>query len=338
MKKRKDGRFQKKIVDPKTNKTIYFYGKTEREVNKKILEYNGKTEKGKTFIEISNEWWNEAENKLAIQTVSTYKPGLKRLQEFFKNKSIKEIKPMEILYFLNTLVQYGFAQKTIANNKLVCNLIFTYAVAQNEIEINPCSSVVLPKSQPRKKRGAATPQDEKIVKESFDVWLFPYIALYTGMRKGEILALQWKDINFTENIIHVTKSVCYEGDKPLIKEPKTETGVRVVPLLEPLKKVLKAVKGKNQNDYIISIDGKTPLRKRRFITMYNKYREKTGVKCTAHQLRHSFATIAFECGVPVKSVQEILGHKQLSTTMDIYTDFRKKSLHDAAQLLNEKLS
>ncbi len=47
----------------------------------------------------------------------------------------------------------------------------------------------------------------------------------------------------------------------------------------------------------------------------------TGVTCTAHQLRHSFATIAFEADVPIKSVQEILGHKQLSTTMDIYTDF-----------------
>ena len=77
--------------------------------------------------------------------------------------------------------------------------------------------------------------------------------------------------------------------------------------------------------------------RRRMKILYNKFREQTGVSCTAHQLRHSFATIAFECGVPVKSVQEILGHKQLSTTMDIYTDFRKKSLDEATNLLNEKM-
>ena len=178
---------------------------------------------------------------------------------------------------------------------------------------------------------------EEFIKKSYDIWLFPYIAIMTGMRKGEILALQWKDIDFKNDIIKVYKSVYHDGDKPFIKEPKTEAGKRIVPLLKPLKDVLTNVKNKNDNDFIISIDGKNPLRKRRFITLYNKFKKETGIKCTAHQLRHSFATTAFECGVPVKSVQEILGHKQLSTTMDIYTDFRKQSFDDAKDKLNEHL-
>lgn len=69
----------------------------------------------------------------------------------------------------------------------------------------------------------------------------------------------------------------------------------------------------------------------------NHYRTDTGVTCSAHQLRHSFATIAFECGLPPKTVQEILGHKQLSTTMDLYTDFRKRAFDEAAKLLNSEL-
>lgn len=99
-----------------------------------------------------------------------------------------------------------------------------------------------------------------------------------------------------------------------------------------------AVPQKNLEHFIISDTGEKPLSNRRYITEYTRFKNETGIKCTAHQLRHSFATIAFECGVPVKSVQEILGHKQLSTTMDLYTDFRKKSFDDAASSLNAFLA
>ena len=338
LKRRADGRYQKVIVDKRTGKKVFFYGKTEKELNQKILAYTGEQERGASFQDIAASWWAQAQDNLAAQTITTYKPALKRLTNFFNNKSIKEIKPMEISYFLSTMANQGYAQKTILNHKLVCNLIFTYALTQNYLEINPCSSVIMPKTLPKKKRAAASSSDEEIIKNSYDIWLFPYIAIMTGMRKGEILALQWKDIDFNNDLINVSKSVYHEGDKPFIKEPKTEAGIRVVPLLKPLKEVLSKVQNKTPDNYIISLDeGRTPLRKRRFITQYNKFKEKTGITCTAHQLRHSFATVAFEAGVPVKSVQEILGHKQISTTMDIYTDFRKKSLDEATNLLNEKL-
>lgn len=337
LKRRADGRYQKVIVDKRTGKKVFFYGKTEKEINQKILAYTGEQEKGKTFNDIASSWWDQAQDVLATQSITTYKPALKRLTNFFNNKSIKEIKPMEISYFLSNLANQGYAQKTILNHKLVCNLIFTYALTQNYLEINPCASIIMPKALPKKKRTAAKSTDEEIIKKSYDIWLFPYIAIMTGMRKGEILALQWKDIDFKNNSINVSKSVYHEGDKPFIKEPKTEAGIRIIPLLKPLKEVLLKVEDKTPENYIISIDnGKTPLRKRRFITLYNKFKEKTGITCTAHQLRHSFATVAFEAGVPVKAVQEILGHKQISTTMDIYTDFRKNSFDEAANLLNEK--
>jgi integrase len=324
---RSDGRIVKTVTDKRTGKRIYFYGQTEREVNKKMLEYVSNNALGtKTFKQISDNWWEEAEPSLAHQSIKTYRPAKKRADEMFGSTPIKNIKPRDINMYLREMAKQGFAQKTVSNQRLVINLICNHAVLLNEIEYNPCSSVSIPKDLKKTTRKAASSSDEAIIKHASDKWLFPYIALMTGMRKGEILALQWKDIDFLENVIYVSKSVYHNGDRPLIKSPKTEAGTRVVPLLPQLKATLETIKNKKPNHYIISDTGEKPLTNRRFTTLMDNYKRETGVSCTAHQLRHSFATIAFEAGIPVKSVQEVLGHKQLSTTMDIYTEFRKSSL------------
>lgn len=337
MKRRSDGRLVRTIVDEKTGKRIYFYGKSEKEINKKIFAYTSEEEKGKFYKHLSEAWWYETQERLAVQSIKTYNIARKRAEKEFGNTPIKDIKPKNITVFLKKLAAKGYAQKTISNQKTVINLICEYAIEENQLETNPCASAQMPKDLVKRKRSAASDTDEKTIQETADIWLFPFFALMTGMRKGEILALQGKDIDMEKNLISVTKSVYHNGDRPFIKAPKTEAGKRIVPLLEPLKAVLKKHKLK-KNDYIFSDDGKTPLTERRFTTLFKHYRQKTGVECTAHQLRHSFATIAFESNVPLKSVSEILGHKQISTTMDIYTDFRKQAFENAAELLNNSFN
>lgn len=337
MKRRADGRLCKTITDERTGQRLYFYGKTEREITKKILEHSEQASIGRTFSEVALEWWEDAQKRLARQSIKVYRPALHRAIEAFGNKYIKQIKPGDVSVFLFKLAKDELAQKTISNQKGVVNMIFDYAVLSNDRQDNPCTCVPLPKTAPKAHRSPASPEDEATVKNTHAVWIFPYIAIMTGMRKGEILALQWADIDFTENVIRVSKSVEYQSDRPLIKEPKTAAGIREVPLLAPLRSVLLPMRGRPFN-FIVSDDGETPLTNRRYQTLWAQYQQITGVQCTAHQLRHSFATIAFECGVPVKSVQEILGHKQLSTTMDIYTEFRKKAAREAAKLLEENMA
>lgn len=334
---RSDGRVVKTVTDPRTGKRLYFYGKTDREVTKKILLFKESTEIGRTFAEVADEWWVDTHDRLANQTVKTYRPALQRALDAFGEKYIKNIKPTDINVFLRS-INNKLSAKTISNQRMILNLIFNYAILIGEIDTNPCVSVRTPSNNLKSIRTSASKEDEERVKSSADVWLFPFFALMSGMRKGEILALQWKDIHFDENYIDVTKSVEHIGDRPQIKLPKTEAGFRVVPLLAPLKDKLLTIKDRPRDEYIFSDTGDKPLTNRRYITLYTKFQKETGVECTAHQLRHSFATIAFECGVPLKSVQEILGHKQISTTMDIYTDFRKKSVSDAADILNKKFA
>lgn len=334
---RADGRLCKAIVDPRTHKRVYFYGKTEREINKKIMLYTQKAQIGRSFSEIADEWWEEAEPKLALQSIRSYKLAMSRAVTFFGDTPAKNITAKDIQKYLTALAKQGYSQKVVSNHRMVVNRILDYAVMEGDIELNPCASVKTPTDLPKTAREAASRSDEQIIKDNVDLWLFPFVALMTGMRKGEILALQWKDIDFDKNLIHVTKSIAHDGDIPVVKKPKTEAGNRIVPLLIPLKEVLAERRG-NDSDYIISHDGgKSPLRNRRFTKLYEAYRKVTGITASAHQLRHSFATIAFEAGLDPKSVQEILGHKQLSTTMDIYTQFREKKLNAAAELLNNSL-
>ena len=222
------------------------------------------------------------------------------------------------------------------NQKTVLNQIFDHAIINGELTYNPCDRAIIPKNLKKERRCAAPEDEEQIVKQSADICLIPFIAIYTGMRKGEILALQWKDVDFEKNRIYITKSVCHSGNNPVIKEPKTESGKRTIPLLSPLKNVLLKQKGRKPENFIISDTGDKPLTQKRYDTIYNNFREQTGVQSGVHRLRHSFATIAFECGLPDKTIQEILGHKDISTTLNIYTDFREKALEKAEQILNEK--
>lgn len=336
IKKRADGRYVKTVTDPRTGKRIYFYGASEREINKKMLIYQQKQNDGYSFSEVAGEWWEEAEPKLAVSSVGGYKKAKETAVDEFGDDQIKSISTRAINSYLAKIARKGYSQKTVAKHKLVVNLILQFAVREGYIEYNPCTSASMPKHLPKERRQAASPEDETRVKKSADVWLFPFFALMTGMRKGEILALQWRDIDFDSNLISVTKSVYHDGNTPHIKPPKTEESCRVVPLLAPLCAELLKQNKRSPDRYIFSDDkdGSTPLTKRRYETLYRNFQKDTGVTCTAHQLRHSFATIGFEANLDGKTMQEILGHRQLSTTMDIYTDFRKKKMTAAAAALN----
>jgi len=338
MEKKKDKKYiVKTITDNRTGKRVYFYGKTQREVNKKVLEYSAQSERGRLFTEVSAEWWEEAEPKLAATTINSYKNAKRRADAEFNNIPIKSILPRDVENFLIAVSKKGYAQKTLSHQRLIVNLIFKHAILHNDITYNPCLSVSAPKGLPKEKRTAASSEDEIKILNAADEWIFPYIALMTGMRKGEILALRWEDIDFINNIITVNKQIYYLTNNPtIIYSTKTESGMRSVPLLDDLKERLLKTKPSTSSGCIITDDGKNPITKKRYEILYRNFKKKTGITCTAHQLRHSFATKAFECGVPVKSVQNILGHSQISTTMDIYTDFREKALKEAAVKLNKK--
>ena len=336
MKKRADGRYVKVITDPKTHKRISFYGKSAREVNKKILGYEETKEHGRTFSTVANEWWSDTYEDLAPQTLKGYKPAYAKAVDYFGDIFINEIEPRHILAFYKVLAGQDYTAKTISNHRIIINQIFNRAVLDGDILFNPCTSVKIPKAKKNTPRAPASISDEQKILESDHKWLFPLVALLTGLRKGEILALQWQDINFEDKCISVTKSVEHIGKKPHLKEPKTKSGTRTVPLLDMLALRLLPLADKS-NLFIFSEDGgRSPLYEHRYTKFYKEYQQEVGITATAHQLRHSYATIAVELDVNPKDLQATLGHADISTTMNVYAAVRKKSLEKVAEKLNER--
>lgn len=154
-----------------------------------------------------------------------------------------------------------------------------------------------------------------------------YISLSTGLRIGEICALKWNDINITEGTITVSRTIeriyMVEGEKKhtelVISSPKTRNSCREIPMSKELLAIVKPLKKIVNDDFYVLTNDEHPTEPRTYRNYYNGLMEKLGIpKLKYHGLRHSFATRCIEAGCDYKTVSVLLGHSNISTTLNLY--------------------
>lgn len=353
MYKRPDGLYEKKLTI--NGKRKVFRGHTEREVLQKIADYQETAEKGRFFEVVAAEWWEVHQTKLKYGSLHTYKSAMNRAVDYFKGTRINEITAPEVYAFLLFVAQHGYAHKTVKNQLTVVKQVFLYALMNREIKELPTVGVAVPSGLSQESRSLAPDDVVKAVKAiKPDEFILPALILYTGARCGEALALQWKDFDFISGLVFINKAVVYHSNQPVISDTKTKNAVRCVPLLDPLRVLLEAQTPHSADDYIIG--GAFPVTKSVLNTNWlnfcrahdlahiNEQRTaragKTIWTCNIdrHTLRHEYATILYEAGIQPRTAQELLGHADLKTTLDIYTHIRQNQLSQTSDKINDFLN
>ena len=344
---RPDGLFE--AIRTINGKRVAFRGKTCREVDRKILEYRDQAELGRFFADVADEWEREHESEVSESTRRVYSYAVKRLKEAFGKRQMSEIEPLDVKNYIRRFEAKGMCAGTVQIELAVCKMIFEHAVIQGDLRVSPAAEIKKSRGLPAKKREAMTEEQEAAVKTAGEAqkahwWMFGYLLLYTGMRRGEALALTYKDIDRRRGTISVNKKLSYATGKPVLDDfLKSANGLREIPLLPPLADALP----RNRVGLIFPGKDGGYMKQSEIQSNWRKYCRDVGLNeivyddegqiietfpITPHCFRHSFATICYEAGLDPRQAASILGDTP-EVMEAVYTHLRAGKRDTAAEKL-----
>lgn len=347
---RKDGLFE--AIRTINGKRVAFRAKTCREVDRKMLEYREEVSVGRSFPVVADEWEREHEAVIRESTRRVYRVVVNRLKIHFQGP-VRAIKPLDVKRYIVAFERQGRAGNSVQTELSDLKMIFSHAVLQGDIDVNPATEVKKSRGLPRKERTALTEEQEAVVRANWDTapfGLFAYFLLYTGLRRGEALALSYSDIDRERGVIRVEKKLSYAYcNRPHMDYfTKSENGIREVPLLPPLAAALPRDRigiifpGKDGEfmregelrkcwrEYCRSVGFVEAVR-------YDDGREEEAYPITPHCLRHSFATLCYEAGLDIRQAAEICGDTP-EVLEKVYTHLRETRRATGAEKLAAHLA
>ena len=341
----------------------------EKELQRQIVLFEEKCKSGigggnirlQDFIE---QWFKEyAESHLKRKTVHEYRGMTRRVYAALGHIHLDKLRPQHFREFFAQLAQPGqneltgrpLSPKTIWNYYSFCSTVMTYAVKNEMIERNPCSIAAPRKAQTtirclddEEARALLSALDDEPLEDKV---LFT-LALLTGYRRGELLGLEWPDIDFDRGVITVRRTSQYATTLGVYTDtPKTASSARSTKISESLLDLLRAYRadqsarrlahgdlwatGWTEHPRLFTKLNGEPMHPNTPEKHLKKILERAGLPpVSLHSLRHTNATLLISGGVNVRTVSARLGHSQTSTTMNIYAEAIQSAEAAAAEVLD----
>ena len=284
----------------------------------------------KTFEEIVVLWQADKKQYVKRSTYSAYSLLISNhLIPAFSGKT--DVTENLVQDFVFTKLEQGLSQKSVKDILIVLKMILRYAVKQGYMEHREID-VKFPTERERQEVEVLNRSNQKRIMEYLKshftfMNLGIYICLSAGLRIGEVCALVWDDIDIETGVINVSKTIqriyVIEGGKKhtevIIDTPKSKNSIRETPIAKDLMKMIKPFKKVVNGSFYVLTNSAQPTEPRTYRNYYNRLMMQLDMpKLKFHGLRHSFATRCIESRCDYKTVSVLLGHSNISTTLNLY--------------------
>ncbi|MCM3602459.1 site-specific integrase [Robertmurraya korlensis] len=332
---------------------------TKKEATEALRKLEVQLNEG-TYIESKNvlfsqyieDWLSIKKRGISNSTVSLYKGSIKNhIAPSLGNIALSKMKPQHIQKFIARMDEAGLADDTIKRTFNIVNACLNEAVKFGDLASNPAAKVDKPKVVPKEMKIWTIDQIQHFLKCSKNNRLYCafHLAIMTGLRKGEILGLRWKDVDLEKQVLYVNQTLEQDG-KTLKKGAKTKGSVRSVTISPTTKKALLEHKiqqdiereffdsvHKNLDLVICTGNGAT-YHPRNLTRAFQKLTQKAELPhIRFHDLRHTHAALMIAQNEPMKLIAERLGHSRITTTMDTYGHLLPNMQHDASNRLDQTI-
>lgn len=306
-----------------SGKRKYFTGKTQAAVKSKMRAFDPVAAASPSVQWCVDQWQREIDGQISPTSYPGYIRYSTRFAEYFGDRPAASLRAVDINRYLTSEIRaHDLGRKSACATLSVASRVMVWAVARGYAEFNPCRDIEVPGGL---RHTARELPDDDVIRairgmDGTGFSLYFLMAMYTGLRKGELLGLTWDDVDLNNRIITVCRSVYSVGNRPGAKDPKTENSFRCVMIPDRLYAVMK-----NGGVGLIFPDPKNGgyLRNHIYRDLWDDVCREYGITVTAHQLRHAYASMLEEAQVPEMLAKDLLGHANIQTTKDVYTHIRK---------------
>jgi len=339
------------IVNGKRRRKVV-YGKTRKEVADKLKALHHDQADGintapdqQTVAQFLDRWLRDVvARRNKPRTHESYSEMVRlHIVPYIGHQRLQKLLPEHVLALMNALSEKGLSPRTVQYARTILVQALNQAVKWGHVPRNVATLVDAPRVEQHKIEPLTLQQTQALLLavKGRRLEALYRIALSLGLRRGEVLALWWENIDFEARTLRVEATLQRVRGELVRSMPKTRSGKRLLPLPATLVKALQAHRDKQQGDspYVFTSTHGTPIEPRNLIREFKAILKQAGLPETTrfHDLRHSCATFLIAQGVHPRVIMEILGHAQISTTMNIYGHVLPDTHREATDKLDDLL-